>query len=523
MNIKKILAFATMAVLTGAASGAGYPKMWVMNNYPMKDPAIWPSVSNMVVRAAAVGYNGLLTGNGLENAMNGWNKKSLALYEKLRDLCAQLDMEIIPSVWGLGYGGPVCFWDAEVVEGTLMKDLVYVSDGKKLRFEPQPISDREFAIADFGVKPVVARLKPYHHYRITFKIKTENMFPDIYYKFRISCYQTETKESQLFDPPLKPTQDWTDVEFAFDTYESGAMKFYAGKGNQKVLGSYQVKDVKIEECGPCRMLTTDGMAPVLRDARTGLVYEAGRDYVPLGRMKRFRTYPNDKSIAFDLPAGSRIAKGAKVLVECWKPAVVGHRQHSGCPSAEGIYRYDEQSARKIQEFFRPKTWLLGVDEWRVANRCKRCQARNMSPAELIAECTRRQYDIIRKVNPNAQIAAWADMFAPTDNARNHYYCVKGDITGVWNLIPKDILMVVWENGHGPVALKHFSDNGFQTLAGAYYDFPTLDNDRKWLESCNATPGCQGLMYTTWEQKYGLLEDFADMVKKGGVQKPLSGN
>lgn len=115
------------------------------------------------------------------------------------------------------------------------------------------------------------------------------------------------------------------------------------------------------------------------------------------------------------------------------------------------------------------------------------------------------------------------MFAPTDNARNHYYCVKGDITGVWNLIPKDILMVVWENGHGPVALKHFSDNGFQTLAGAYYDFPTLDNDRKWLESCNATPGCQGLMYTTWEQKYGLLEDFADMMKKGGVQKPLSGN
>jgi hypothetical protein len=31
------------------------------------------------------------------------------------------------------------------------------------------------------------------------------------------------------------------------------------------------------------------------------------------------------------------------------------------------------------------------------------------------------------------------------------------------------------------------------------------------------------MYTTWEQKYGLLEDFADMMKKGGVQKPLSGN
>jgi hypothetical protein len=489
--------------------------MWVMNNYPMKDPAIWPNVSNMVVRAAAAGYNGLLTGNGLENAMNGWNKKSLALYEKLRDLCAKHNIDIIPTVWGLGYGGPVCYWDSEVIEATQMKDLTYVSNGKQLQFEPQPITPKEFDTSIFGINTVVAHLKPYRHYRLTFKIKTENMFPDVYYKFRISYYHTETKESQLYDPPLKPNQDWTEVELIFDTYESGAMKFYARKGSAKVSGSYQIKDVKIEEYGPCRMLTTDGMDPILRDAKNGFVYEAGKDYIALPRLKRFKTFPGDKSVAFNIPEGSRITKGTKVLVECWKPAVVGSHQYSGCPSAEGIYRYDEQSAKKIHEFFRPKTWLLGVDEWRMANRCKRCQARNTSPAELIADCTKRQYDIIRKINPDAVVASWADMFAPTDNARNHYYCVKGDITGIWNLLPKDILMVVWENGHGPVALKHFADNGFKTLAGAYYDFPNLDNDRKWIKACNTTPGCQGLMYTTWQQKYGLLEDFAEMVKNEG--------
>jgi hypothetical protein len=81
-------------------------------------------------------------------------------------------------------------------------------------------------------------------------------------------------------------------------------------------------------------------------------------------------------------------------------------------------------------------------------------------------------------------------------------------------------MVVWENGHGPIALKHFADNGFKTLAGAYYDFPNLDNDRKWIKACNTTPGCQGLMYTTWQQKYGLLEDFAEMVKNEGNPAPI---
>ena len=90
----------------------------------------------------------------------------------------------------------------------------------------------------------------------------------------------------------------------------------------------------------------------------------------------------------------------------------------------------------------------------------------------------------------------------------------GDITGSWNFVPKDILMVVWENGHGPVAMKHFADNGFRTLAGIYYDHSDLENDRKWLKECNRTKGCQGLMYTTWQRKYGLLEDFAEMVKSG---------
>ena len=105
--------------------------------------------------------------------------------------------------------------------------------------------------------------------------------------------------------------------------------------------------------------------------------------------------------------------------------------------------------------------------------------------------------------------AFSDMGVPVFMAD-----VKGDIAGSWNLVPKDILMVVWENGHGPIALKHFADNGFRTLAGAYYDHNDLENDRKWLKACNETPGCQGMMYTTWQRKYGLLEDFAEMVKKG---------
>lgn len=511
---RKIAAFAGAALLAGAVFAEQYPRMWVFNYYKMNDPNIWPKVSNMVERAVAAGYNGVLL-SSVEHAVHGTHwKTERENIEKLRDLCAARNVDVIPSLFGIGYSGHYAYIDPEAIESTALKDLVYESDGKSLNFVPQPVSEEDFKTADFGVRTVKANLRPFRHYRISFKLKTENLLPDIYNKFRVSCRYTKTGEHQLYDPPMKPTQDWTDVIFTFETYESGEMTFYAGKGARNMTGSYQVKDVKIAEWGPSNMMSTDGMAPVVRDAATGMVYEPGRDYVPFPKMKRFKELPNDKWATAAIPAGSRIAKGAKVLVDCWIPAVEGQRQYSGCPSVEGLYRYNDECARKVEEFLHPKTWLLGVDEWRVANRCKRCQSRNVSPAVLMAESVTRQYEAIRKANPKAEIAAWADMFAPTDNAHNHYYCVKGDITGSWNLVPKDILMVVWENGHGPIALKHFADNGFRTLAGAYYDHNDLENDRKWLKACNETPGCQGLMYTTWQTKYGLLEDFAEMVKSG---------
>ncbi len=61
------------------------------------------------------------------------------------------------------------------------------------------------------------------------------------------------------------------------------------------------------------------------------------------------------------------------------------------------------------------------------------------------------------------------------------------------------------------SLKHFSDLGFQTLAGAYCDANTLDNPRQWLEALSETPGPQGIMYTTWHDKYELLTPFGDLV------------
>lgn len=37
------------------------------------------------------------------------------------------------------------------------------------------------------------------------------------------------------------------------------------------------------------------------------------------------------------------------------------------------------------------------------------------------------------------------------------------------------------------------------------------NPRDWLEALDKTPGAEGIMYTTWRNKYGLLGPFGDLV------------
>ena len=46
------------------------------------------------------------------------------------------------------------------------------------------------------------------------------------------------------------------------------------------------------------------------------------------------------------------------------------------------------------------------------------------------------------------------------------------------------------------------------------DADDLDGCRAWLETCKRTPGCTGIMYTSWRNKYKLLAPFGELVRKG---------
>ena len=167
--------------------------------------------------------------------------------------------------------------------------------------------------------------------------------------------------------------------------------------------------------------------------------------------------------------------------------------------------------------FAPRKWFLSVDEVRNGNTCPLCTARGTDMAHIFGASVTRMHGIIRRVRPDAVVYAWSDMLDPNHNARDNYYGTKGTFAGVWNLIPKDIVICCWYRARRDRSLPFFTGLGFRVMGAGYYDYDGDDvgPDRLWIESLNRTPGATGLIYTTWCGKYALLPAFGRMLVEEG--------
>src|SRR5580698_6726953 len=158
---------------------------------------------------------------------------------------------------------------------------------------------------------------------------------------------------------------------------------------------------------------------------------------------------------------------------------------------------------------------MSHDETREMNWDSACQDRHETPAELLADNVKKADSIIQEVHPGAERFDWSDMFDSLHNAHNDYYLVNGDLTGDWNLIPKDFTIVNWNGGFMSQSLDFFSKLGFSQITSPYYDVPNTVNMRDWRLAMDTIPNMRGMMYTTWTGDYSFLTPFADYAWSAG--------
>jgi hypothetical protein len=536
---------------SAAAAPKVYPYRWVYMRNGLASEEDVKRFAGIAETAARHGLNGILL-HGALDSMDRQPPEYFGRLKRAKAIAGQLQLEIIPSGFGAGYGGSILGADKNLAAGLPVRGALFVAGAKEALFSP----GRPPALANGGFEPSpggvlegfsgqapgertfvdtsvfregkaslrfenvpreqdvqlqqAIRVEPYRCYRFKVWVKTAGVSPSAPLFIR-AMSSDGRRDMARFEPALPPSSDWTQYAGAFNSWFSNRMTIQVGVSGG-AQGRIWIDGLEIEEVGLVNVLRRPGTPVRVRDENTGQPREEGLDYAPIADPRLDFRWDHEGPPIKLLPGG-RIRPGDRLRVDYFHGTTIYRDQIVLCLSEPKVMEIWARQIPLIEKHLAPKKYLLNTNEVRIGGHCEACQRRRTGMAQMVGEHVAGLHRMIRAANPKAEILVWSDMFDPHHNARNHYYMVDGDFTGSWEHIPKDLIIACWYHRRRNLSLGHFSRLGFRTLAGAYYDADDLQNPKDWLESLDRTPGAIGIMYTTWENKYKLLAGFGELVSK----------
>jgi hypothetical protein len=507
-------------------------------------------ISRLVQTAGQNGLNGAVVSFGLDTLC----KQPADYFRRLDEVnraCEQNHLELIPSVFSIGYGGGTLSHDRNLAEGLPVEDAPLVVKngearlagdeavrlvnggfedftGNKLKgfdFYDQPgdisFVDTEikhsgkaslrlenFTANQYGHGRIMQTVKVHPHrcYRMTLWVKTEGLQPANAFRVMALADNRELAPRQF---NLPATSDWRKISALVNSLNNESIHLYAGLWDGK-RGKVWLDDWSIEEVGPVNVLHRPGTPVTVRSEDGSTTYTEGKDYAALQDPQFSPWRDEGEALPLKILASGRIHDGERLRVSWYHSMLIHDSQVTVCMGEPAVYEIFDHEAKLLAERVHPHRVLLNMDEVRMGGTCRACSGRNMG--ELLGECVTRQARSIRKYLPDALVYVWSDMFDPNHNAHGNYYLVKGDFTGSWEHVPKDVVMAVWGGEPREKSLRFFADQGFKTLVACYYDADNLNDVRAWLQLARPLSNVRGFMYTPWQKKYSLLPEFGALLR-----------
>ncbi len=275
-------------------------------------------------------------------------------------------------------------------------------------------------------------------------------------------------------------------------------------------------DLKRMDNALVNVIRTDRAKIVVKNKNRSIIYNEGRDYKVIeGKMNypylSFNTATRIKRIS-----SGRIKRNAKVLISYdYSIKMVPFAPWSVpyCPSEPQTYEVMSKVCKDIIDYLHPKFLSIGHDEIRGLNRDSRCKKRNLTNAQLLAYDINTLYNIIKNLDPNIKVLMWDDMLNPWHNGGDEDYQVqfggvKGKTSYMINLIPKDIILMVWwyderdwlnKMKNSP---RYFESKGFTCLVAGWNN---KENIRKWIKIVDDYNNVIGIIAVTWDGFENNLE------------------
>jgi hypothetical protein len=537
-----------------------YPYRWFYISRGLNQDSHVEDIRRLVETAAAHGLNGMSLSAGFD-AIDLKGADYFRRLEEVKQICELSGVELIPRCLDIGYNGGLLAHDRNLAAGIPVREALFVVkqgaavhvadppvkllNGSFERFDENGVkgfsfpgrigevvfSDTEvvkdgrsslrFEVPQEGEDNparlfVELKVQPGRLYRISVWIKTEELNPSNPFgsgRMRVNVLGGGERQLTYFNPQLQPTNDWKEVKIGFNSrdYKTVDLQIGVWEGN---TGRFWLDDVRVEELGLVNLIRRPGAPLIVRGEKTGTVYEEGVDFERVEDPELDFRFNHDGP-AIVLTEKSRIREGERLRVSFYHGVTVYRSQVTACMSEPKVYEIWRNNVRLIDRHLGNSKYFFSVDEIRAGGSCEACRGRGWTMGEILGDSITKGVEIIRGVNPNAEVFIWSDMLDPNHNGGdrkgNYYYHVDQPFTGGWNHVPKELIIACWYHEVRSDSLRHFSGLGFRTFACGYYDKDNLDNDVTWLEALDETPGALGIMYTSWLNKYDLLPDFGELV------------
>ncbi|NBV20404.1 MAG: hypothetical protein EBS05_00160 [Proteobacteria bacterium] len=522
-------------MVAGQAGAAELTDRWVYLQTNLQVDKNVEDAEALFRRAAKAGYTGVLLSDSKMAKLGDVIPRYHQNVARLKSIAAETKLEVIPALFHIGYSEPMLWHDPNLAEALPVEDALFVVRDGVARVQadsPTQLRGGDFVnlklwgwkdpnlLPDNGALRVTdpkgansrvsqkLQLKPFRQYHLSVRVKTQ----DFHGKPEVKLLAAKRSLNHA-DLGVKATQDWTLHHVVFNSLDQSEATLYLGCWGGET-GSLWWKDVTLEETALVNLVRRPGAPFTVKRERGGGLVE-GQDFEPVADPKSgtvpwkgaFEVWHEPPAIKTKLPDGTRLRVSFHHVV------TVNEGQVMVCPSEPKTVELLRDEAKRVHAAWGARSYMMSHDEIRCLNWCAACQARKLTAGQILADNARTCVKLLREVNPGGRIFVWSDMFDPNHNAKSSgdYYLVRGDLTRSWEGLDKGVGILPWYFGRRAESLKFFADRGHPQVIAGYYDSKP-EQIRDWLAAGKGLPGLNGVMYTTWQRKYGDLEKFIEATR-----------
>src|SRR5688572_15279283 len=288
----------------------------------------------MLRRASKAGYNGVLIADSKFSRLADMDERYFRNVARLKALCRELSLEIIPAIFPIGYSEGLLSRDPNLAEALPIRDALFVVEGgaASVRADP-PVALRggdfsdlsvwdwkdDCVVADGGAAlmrdprgknaRIVQKVKvsPFRQYHIRVRVKTQ----DFRGEPRVTVLAGE-RSLQQASLGVAANQDWKEHDVVFNSLEAREVGIYLGCWGGET-GSLWWDDAVLEEAGPVNIVRRPG-APLSVRREDGASFVEGKDFEPVADPRMgtvpwtgsFEIWHAPPAIRTGLPDGTRL-------------------------------------------------------------------------------------------------------------------------------------------------------------------------------------------------------------------------